>query len=129
MKDDCNNDRLIEAWAAYHAHLETNGIAVPTEVREPKSVDLEAPLLGLGEDYEQEIYAFPKYDRSQAPMEFVRLVEGGTIAGFLCAADCPPTPNSVRFMSVDEIKAHRGRLDRQVAVMDAELNILKTWPL
>lgn len=122
MKDDCNNDRLIEAWAAYHAHLEANGIAVPT--REPKSIDLEAPLLGLGEDYEPEVYAMPFY---AAPNPFRAEL---AVKIFKAEKDVPPHPNLLgcHWVTIEDIKRIPGK-ETRADLCDAKLNILKTWPL
>ena len=94
-----------------------------TELQEP--ITTIEPILGLGEDYEPEIYALPIYYRSLAPAPLMTLCDQPQTVVFRAEADCPKGFTRIQWGTPDEFAAP----GVPVSLADASLNILRTWPV
>ena len=92
------------------------------ETQEP--ITIIEPILGLGEDYEPEIYALPIYYRSNAPERLRVICDRPETVVFRAEADCPAGFTRIQWGSPNDFIAP----GTPVSLADADLNILRTWP-
>ena len=97
------------------------------KLQEPITTDV--PLCGLGDDYEPDVYFFPRWAASEAPEAIVKMVTTGVIMCFRASADCPGDPYITLALTIPEVRARAGFLDHAISLMDAELNVIRTWPV
>ena len=83
------------------------------------------PILGLGEDYEPEIYALPIYSQYVVPINLRELCDRPLTVVFRTECDCPPGYKSIEWNTPKNLS----RPGCPVVLADADLNIIKTWPV